>query len=148
MPEILNLGYEEVDPKTLNEFPDNPWKGNDQEIADSIEANGFWGTLIVQKDSRTILAGNHRNKGAILAEMPLVPVMWVDVDEQQQVKINLADNRYAENGEYDRSLQLEQLDKLDDIFGSGYDEEELNCSASLPKKTPSFQRTLKTVAET
>lgn len=126
VPKILNLGYEEVDPKTLNKFPNNPWKGDSAEVAKSIKENGFWGALIVQKDTRTILAGNHRVDGAIMAGMERVPVMWVDVSEERQIKINLADNRYAENGEYDKNLQLEQLDKLDDIFGTGYDQDEVD----------------------
>ena len=123
--EILTTKYELVDPKTLKRFKNNPRIGNADELAESFEINGFWGSLIVQETSREVLAGNHRLDGAILAEMPEVPVSWVNVPRARQIKINLADNRYAEKGHYDRNLQLEQLDKLDDYEGTGFQEDDV-----------------------
>ncbi len=49
-----------VNRKDLITHPKNPRKGNVDLIIESIEENGFYGALIVQKSTGYILTGNHR----------------------------------------------------------------------------------------
>ena len=89
--------------------PENPRVGDTKAIARSIQANGWWGTLVVQVSTRRVLAGNHRLLAAKELGLETVPVYWVDVDDDHALRILLADNRTSDLGDYDDSLLAELL---------------------------------------
>ena len=61
MSTIIELQFEERVPlASLKRHPDNPRRGDVKAIALSINKNGFYGAVIVQRSTRYILAGNHR----------------------------------------------------------------------------------------
>ena len=93
---MTEMSVEMVDVSDLIKHPENPRVGDINAIAASIKANGWWGTIVAQKSTSYVLAGNHRLEAAVKLQMATVPVYWVDVDDQQAIKILLADNKTAE----------------------------------------------------
>lgn len=120
---------EQVPVDALKSHPDNPRKGNVDKIAESIGANGFYGALVVQKSTGTILVGNHRWLAAKQVGMDTVPVLYVDVDDKTAKRILLADNRTSDLALYDAE-ELTRLLKTvlveDDLIGTGFDANDLD----------------------
>lgn len=126
---VLNDSVELVPVDALRPHPDNPRKGNVEAIRASLEANGFYGTVIVQKSTGYVLAGNHRLMAAREAGATAVPVSWVDVDDDHAKRILLADNRTNDLAEYDHKTLADLLTRiLDDtgtLLGTGYESGDL-----------------------
>ena len=119
-----------MDPNTLELHPENPRQGDIGAIVTSIEQNGWYGTLIAQKKSRRVLAGNHRLQAALALDMKEVPVYWVDVDDTEAQKILLADNRVSDLATWDDSILVGLLEGLandGELLGSGYDGDDLDA---------------------
>ena len=113
-----------VNRKDLITHPKNPRKGNVDLIIESIEENGFYGALIVQKSTGYILAGNHRFVAGTEIGMTEFPVIFVDVDDRKALKILLADNKTSDDGTYDNNLLFELLEEFsieEDLLGTGYE---------------------------
>ena len=117
--------YEQIQVGTLKQHPDNPRQGNVKAIEASIEANGFYGAIFVQKSTRLVLAGNHRLKAARNLGLKTIPVVWVDVDDDTATDILLADNRTSDLAEYDNPILAKLLGSLATLEGTGYDPETL-----------------------
>lgn len=121
---ILNDSLELVAVRSLKVHPKNPRKGNEAAILASLEANGWWGALVVQRSTGRVLAGNHRLLAARKAKAKEVPVLWVDVDDEQALRILLADNRTADVATYDdrvlAGVLRELLEGTGKLEGTGY----------------------------
>jgi len=129
-PGIINQNAELVDVATLQRHPANPRKGDLAAVVESIETNGFFGFIVAQVSTRHVIAGNHRLMAAKQLGIDEVPTVWVDVDDEQAMRILLADNRTSDLATYDND-QLEAL--LTELAGSdlgligtGYDDEDLD----------------------
>ena len=120
--EIINQEYELVPVGALRPHPRTPRKGDTVAIAESICANGFYGAVVVQKSTGFILAGNHRLKAAIDTGADEVPVIWVEADDEQALRILLADNRTNDLAGYDEKVLAEVLKSLESFEGTGYDQ--------------------------
>ena len=90
----------------IKPHPDNARRGNVDAIRQSIQANGFFGSLVVQRSTGHILVGNHRFRAAQAEQLPEVPVMFIDCDDDEAKRILLADNRTSDLGVYDDELLL------------------------------------------
>lgn len=113
----------------LTMHPSNPRQGDVGAIHTSIDRNGFYGALIVQKNTGLVLAGNHRLLAAMQAGATSVPVLEVDVDDATATRILLADNRTNDLATYDNELLADMLQALaaaDDLLGTGYDGDDLD----------------------
>lgn len=108
---------------TLAPHPENPRRGATAAIVDSIQAHGFYGALIAQRSTRYVIAGNHRLQAAITAGLETVPVIWLDVTDEQARRILLADNRTSDLGGYDTTALADLLASLPEsaLTGTGYD---------------------------
>lgn len=126
----LTVASEEVDVHLLKQHPRNVNQGDLGAVISSIETNGFYGRLIVNKRNNYVLAGNHRLMAAKALKMDTVPVEWVDVDEDSEVRILLADNRTTRLGLDDNTaltvLLAELANTEKQLAGTGYDYEDLN----------------------
>lgn len=125
---LLEQQFELVAVDKLQPHPDNPRKGSVDGIAKSIAANGFYRPVVVQKSSSRILAGNHSWEAAKAEGLKKIPVVWVDVDDKQALKILLADNKTSDDAVYDE-LALAQI-LLEaraggNLDGTGYSELDL-----------------------
>ncbi|WP_345486004.1 ParB N-terminal domain-containing protein, partial [Planotetraspora phitsanulokensis] len=126
MPEIVPQTYSLVPVGDLEPHPENPHRGDVDVIAESIDANGFYGTVLVQKSRMRIIAGEHRWRGAQAKGLPAVPAVVVDVDDETAKRIMLADNRTAEFGEYDEAVLSDLLRGLPDLDGTGWSDDDLS----------------------
>ena len=121
----LTEGVEHIGIDAVKCHPKNPRKGNVDLVKESIQVNGFFGALVVQRSTGYILAGNHRWMAAKDLGMQFVPVIYVDVTDRQAEKILLADNRTSDVAEYNNTVLAEilsQLSDLDSLAGTGYDD--------------------------
>ena len=115
----------------LTLHPDNPRQGDIGAIIESIEANGWFGTLVAQCSTGHVLAGNHRLQAASHLDIDKVPVHWVDVDDEAALRILLADNRTSDLATNDDAVMAELLMALAKteigLPGTGYDGDDLDA---------------------
>jgi hypothetical protein len=111
----------------LAEYPGNPRRGDVEAISESLDANGFYGAIVVDRETNQILAGNHRYKAALVSEAPSIPVFLVKTDSPDHARrINLGDNAYGAKGSTDEEALLASLKELADLAGSGYTDREMS----------------------
>lgn len=110
----------------------NPRRGNIDAIAESLERNGQYRPVVVNKPTGEILAGNHTYAAAKRLGWTNIAATFVDVDEDQAARIVLADNRTGDLGDYDDTLLLDMLKDLDgDLIGTGYNQDDVDALAAL-----------------
>ena len=130
MPRIINEEYEQVDVRRLKTHSRNARQGDIGSIHESITENGFYGACVVQKSTSTVLVGNHRLMAAKQAGLDTVPVIWVDVDDDEALRILLADNRTNDVASYDDNKLAELLADLAGtergLAGTGFSPESLD----------------------
>jgi ParB-like chromosome segregation protein Spo0J len=127
-PHIESTLIEYVALDTLHTHPRNARDGDIGAIITSIQQNGWFGTVVAQKSTRYILAGNHRFQAARQIGMTHVPVFWVDCDDERALAILIADNRTSDIGRWDEQGLIDILSDLnqsDMLLGTGYDTEDL-----------------------
>ena len=129
-PRTVRQEFATVEVSRLKEHPRNPRRGEVDAIQESIQANGFYGTIVAQESTGYILAGNHRWKAAVNEGLLTVPVMWVSVDDEAALRILLADNRTADLADYDNASLVELLAEIANstgtLLGTGYDQDALD----------------------
>lgn len=126
---ILEQVIRKAKVSTLKEHPRNPRKGDESRIAESIDANGFFGTIIVQKSTGYVLAGNHRLRVLRNGDIDEIDIAEIDVDDEAALRILIVDNKTSDNGTYDSSelvAILEELNASAGIVGTGYHQTDLD----------------------
>lgn len=127
---IINESLEMVPVGRLSQHPRNANQGDLGAIHESILHNGFWGTVVAQKATGYVLAGNHRLVAAQQAGAEELPVAWVDVDNETALRILLADNRTTRLGQDDPQALVDLLKELaatpDALSGTGFDGDDLD----------------------
>jgi hypothetical protein len=122
--EQLAQEYDPAVPVTkISENPDNPRRGDDAAVASSMERNGVYGAILLQRSTGHVLAGNTRYRVLRAAGAKTVPAFWIDCDDDTALRIMLADNRTADLAYYDDELLLELLARLAEteaLYGTGY----------------------------
>lgn len=101
----------------LKPYERNP-RRNDQAVdavANSIKAFGFKVPIIIDKDN-VIVAGHTRYKAAKKLGLTEVPCIVADDLNEEQIKaFRLADNKVAEQSEWDFELLEEELEGIYNI---------------------------------
>lgn len=125
IPHVLTVATGQVPPASLTLHPRNANEGDLGAIIASMQANGFWGSVIVNERTGNVVVGNHRVMAARHLGMPVIPVEYISVDEEQELRILLADNRTARLG-HDNDAQLaillaEMAKTTTGLVGTGYD---------------------------
>lgn len=125
-PRILNETPEMVPQTLIRCHPRNARQGDIGAVYTSITENGWWGYIIAQKSTGYILVGNHRFQAGCAAQMTEFPVVWVDVSDEEALRILLADNRTSDLGSYDNGKLAEMLSELHlqtekGLTGTAYD---------------------------
>lgn len=139
MAKALQLRYEASVPiDTIKPHPQNDNLGDTNAIAESIEANHFYGAVMVQASTRTIIAGEHRWRAAQHQGSSVIPVVWADVDDETALSILTADNRVADLGSTNQKKLLKLLKKLSTtktkLGGTGYRQSEYTAILAESKK--------------
>lgn len=107
--DILRVPAQDIHP-----HPENPRKGDTAAIADMIRGNGWHGVLVVQRSTGNIIVGNHRYRAGLDVGMDTFPVHYVDVNDEQAMRILLADNRASDVATYDEPLLLRLVAQVGD----------------------------------
>ncbi|MFC0041022.1 ParB/RepB/Spo0J family partition protein [Actinomadura rayongensis] len=121
--------YEVVPIDQVQPHPDNPRRGDTDAIADSVEANGWYGAVVAQRSTGHILVGTHRWLALQSKRANEIPVIWLDVSDDRAKRVMLADNRTADRAVYDDAGLLSLLEDLaaspNVLAGTGYGLDEL-----------------------
>jgi ParB-like chromosome segregation protein Spo0J len=128
---------ENVPLRTLKLYPGNPRKGDVGLIAQSLEANGQYVPVVVQRSTRHILKGNHTVRAARKLGWKAIAAVFVDVDDTAAARIVLADNKTSDAGTYDEAALVALLASLDDLAGTGYEAADLEqLAADIDQANP------------
>lgn len=96
----------------LTPHPRNVRQGDVGAIVTSLEAHGQYRPIVVQKETGHILAGNHTYQAAKALGWDKIAVTYVDCDNDQALRILLADNRANDLASYDDNALAELLTEL------------------------------------
>jgi ParB/Sulfiredoxin domain len=127
--ETYEQTYRIADLSELTEHPENPRQGDVGLIITSIEQNGWYGALEVQKSTGYVISGNHRLKAVRQLGWQRVPIIEKDVDDDTALAILLVDNRSADVASYDDPKLLELLQRFAEeerLIRTGYDGDDLD----------------------
>lgn len=115
--------------------PDNNNNGDIDEIDASIEVNGMYRPIMAQTSSGNILAGNHTWMALAGRGAQQVPVVWLDVDDEDALRILLGDNYIAAKAIRDNAATARLLTRLaatdKQLLGTGYTEMDLTVIKKL-----------------
>lgn len=115
----------------LQQHPENPRRGDDSAVAESVEVNGFFGGILVQRSTGRVLAGNTRFRVASEEGVEAMPGFWLDVDDETALRILLSDNRTSDLATYDEGALATLLEEVAGsaagLLGTGYDEAALGA---------------------
>ncbi len=114
----------------LKPHPQNVRQGDIGAISLSLEQHGQYRPIVVQQSTGFILAGNHTYKAAKALKWKDIAATYVDVDDEQALRILLIDNRANDLASYDDSALVEMLKGLMDtelkLDGTGFDPSDLD----------------------
>lgn len=125
--DLLEQDYVELEVAACRPHPLNPNIGDEDALAASVDASGFYGAITVrphpdEADAYQILAGEHRWRLAARRGATAIPaIVLTDCDDVRAVRILLADNEVARRGSYNKDALDKALDSLGDLSGSGFD---------------------------
>lgn len=119
--------------------------GDIDAIDDSIEINGMYRPIMVQDSTGDILAGNHTWMALAGRGAQQVPVIRLDVDDDEALRILLGDNSIAAKAIRDNAQTVAILERLQatemGLRGSGFDDNDLTVIKTLsemPLETNEF----------
>lgn len=123
---------------SIETHPENPRRGNIEEIRQSLVRFGQYRPIVVQQSTRRIIAGNHTYLAAKSEGWTQIMVTVIDVDDDMARAILLADNRLADIGSYEAVSLAEVMGMVANttgLAGTGYTTEDLETMlARLDKK--------------
>lgn len=130
---VANKRHEtDVPVEQLTPHPKNARQGDVGIIMESIQANGWFGSIVVQESTGYILTGNHRFEAACELGFAAIPdVIYVDCTDEQAIKILLADNKTSDDSIYNDELLLSLLHAVPDLEGTGYTSDDLKALEAL-----------------
>jgi ParB-like chromosome segregation protein Spo0J len=113
-------GCVQVPTDSLTPHPENARQGDVGAISESLRVSGMYRPLIVQESSNLILKGNNTWQAVRSLGWETVPVIFLDVDDEQAKRVMLADNRLADKAGYYNTALAEVLMDLDSLDGTGF----------------------------
>lgn len=134
-----------TDIDAVQPHPDNNNNGDIDAIDLSIEVNGMYRPVMAQRSTGNILAGNHTWMALAGRGAQMVPVIWLDVDDDDALRILLGDNAIAAKAIRDNAATAAILKHLDaserGLVGTGYtvdDMEVIRTLSEMPLETNEF----------
>jgi len=128
---VINKEIEQVAIDLLKHHPRNANNGDVEAIKKSLAVNGWYGSVVVNTGTKHILAGNHRVMAAKALGWETVPVQWVDVTPEEELRILVVDNRTTRIGQDDTTKITDILAELANtpigLDGTGYGAADLDA---------------------
>lgn len=125
-------------------FPGNARQGALVPLMESLRVNGQFRPIVVRRETREILAGNHTWKAAKQLNWKTVKVTYVEnISDDDAKRIVLADNRLNDLATYNVPDLTALLDSLPTLEGTGFDNYEMvNLEAAFSEPAPNVSETL------
>lgn len=124
---------------TIAKYPNNPRRGDEKKIQESLERFGQMKPIVVSKSTMLIVAGNHVYGAAKGLGWTHVAAVVADLSDKDAKAYLLADNRMSDIGDYNDSalaMILEDLATTGELDGTGYDADDLDSLlAKIEKQT-------------
>lgn len=113
--------------RDVSQDPENPWSGDDESVAESIDALGFYGAVLLTGSGR-LVAGHSRLRKALADAEEFIPAFVLDVDDDTARRILVRDNVKARGRFLDEPLRnvllhLNQQDR--GLAGTGFRDQDL-----------------------
>jgi DNA modification methylase len=128
---VINKEIEQVAIDLLKHHPRNANNGDVEAIKKSLAVNGWYGSVVANLTTKHILAGNHRVMAAKALGWETVPVQWVDVTPEEELRILVVDNRTTRIGQDDTTKITDILAELANtpigLEGTGYGAADLDA---------------------
>jgi DNA modification methylase len=128
---VINKEIEQVAIDLLKHHPRNANNGDVEAIKKSLAINGWYGSVVANLSTKHILAGNHRVMAAKALGWETVPVQWVDVTPEEELRILVVDNRTTRIGQDDTTKITDILAELANtpigLEGTGYGAADLDA---------------------
>jgi ParB-like chromosome segregation protein Spo0J len=112
---------------SLRPYGRNPRRGDVSAIKDSLEVNGQYRPVVVNRRTMEVLAGNHTLRAARELGWLEIAATFVDVDAEQASRIVLVDNRANDLAGYDTTELTALLGELPTLEGTGFDDATLGA---------------------
>jgi len=123
--EVSSEDVETVSVREIQVHPLNPREGDIGSIIESLTHLGQYRPIVVNKKTKNIVSGNHTYQAAVQMGWEKVAVHWIDVDEIEEIKILIVDNRTSDLATYDPT-ELNKLLTSGSIVGTGFSREEIS----------------------
>lgn len=121
----LTVHYLPID--SVSPYPDNPNIGGAEEAIDeSLDANGLYRAILIQKSTNFILAGNHTWEQLKLKGATEVGCTILDVDDTEARRIVIGDNEISKLARTSAKIQAKLIAELPDHLGTGISEEDFD----------------------
>lgn len=133
---------------TLKPYKRNPRQGDIGAVVTSLEANGQYRPIVVNRKGNVILAGNHTYAAAKQLGWSEIAATFVDVDEAAARRIVLVDNRSSDLASYDDSelaallREIAESDGIEALTGTGFDAQDLDGllkDLEIPEFVPEYE---------
>jgi len=125
-----DLDTQTVEIGSVRPHPKNVRQGDIGAISESLKAHGQYRSIVVQRSTGHILAGNHTWKAAKALGWSHISTHFIDCDDEQAMRILLADNRANDLATYDQSALATVLAELNatdlGLAGTLYDGDALD----------------------
>ena len=110
--------------------PENPNMADVEAIKESILVNGCYAPVFVSRSSDRIVKGHHLYQALRELGARQWPVAWIEgLDDEDEIRILLADNKIAAMARIDRRQEVDLLQVLAaterKLQGTGFDDREL-----------------------
>lgn len=128
----------------VSPYENNANNGDVDVVRDSILTNGFYGAVIAQAGTGTLIAGHTRYEALLSLGSTDIPVIWVKVNDIGAARMRLVDNRSTRLGRDDQGLLLEELQHIMEadqallLAGTGYLEEDMEAIRALMEEPLDF----------
>ena len=127
-----HMKIELLDPETLKSAAYNPRQISREELnklIKSIKQFGFVDPALVRKHDNMIVGGHQRVKAAIELGLKEIPVVYLDITENDAKLLNVALNKISGDWDEDKLTELlaelKFFDDIDELL-TGFDEDELD----------------------
>lgn len=97
----------------VKQHPDNPNNGDDENLMESIQVNGFVTAITADANTGYIVAGNTRYRTLLALGAEQIPVIWEDSwTEEGAVRYLIGDNASSRRAKMDEAQLLALLGNL------------------------------------
>jgi len=142
---MAKMEIESVRMRDLRLFSGNARRGDVEKIAQSLEVNGQYKPIVVNRGSLTdtaneVLAGNHTVMAAQKLGWTHIDAVFVDVDRTAVVRIVLVDNQASDSATNDNESLLALLQEAGDLSGTAFEQADLDALLALVDgEAPDFE---------